>query len=147
MFERYGGFAKISKIVSDFYGRVLDSPIMGPYFEESDMKRLIDHQTKFIASIMGGPASHPQEWLGRIGINSGPIIGSIVGIQKYVYDIFGPGVNLAARMEGLAGPMSIALCEDTHELIKDDFRFSAQGEIEVKGFGNKQLYFLEGEHA
>jgi hypothetical protein len=29
------------------------------------------------------------------------VIGSIVGIQKYVYDIFGPAVNLAARLEQL----------------------------------------------
>ena len=41
----------------------------------------------------------------------GPVIGSIVGVQKYVYDIFGPGVNLAARMEALAGPMEIVVAE------------------------------------
>jgi class 3 adenylate cyclase len=89
--------------------------------------------------------AHPQEWRCRIGINAGPLIGSIVGIQKYVYDIFGPGVNLAARMEALARPMGITLCEDLHELIKNDFMFTERGEEEVKGFGTKKIYTLEGE--
>ena len=63
MFERYGGFTIVSRVVSSFYDRVLDSPIMGPYFNGVDMKRQIDHQTKFIAFLMGGPASFSDEQL------------------------------------------------------------------------------------
>lgn len=66
MFERYGGFTIVSRIVSSFYDRVLDSPIMGPYFTGVDMKRQIDHQTKFIAFLMGGPASFSDEHLRTI---------------------------------------------------------------------------------
>lgn len=66
VFERYGGFAKVSRIVSSFYGRVLDDPILAPYFEHIDMRRLMDHQTKFIASLMGGPASYTDEHLARV---------------------------------------------------------------------------------
>jgi len=90
-------------------------------------------------------AAHPEQWLCRIGINSGPLIGSIVGVQKYVYDIFGPGVNLAARMEAFSEPMHITLCEDTYKLIEDDFICSEKGEFEIKGFGCIRLYDLEGE--
>jgi adenylate cyclase len=90
-------------------------------------------------------SAHTEKWTCRIGINSGQVIGSIVGIQKFVYDIFGPGVNLAARMETHSEPMRITLCEDMYELIKHDFNFSERGEFEIKGFGKKQLYFLEGE--
>ncbi len=36
------------------------------YFANSDMRRLIDHQTKFIASLMGGPASYTDEHLERV---------------------------------------------------------------------------------
>jgi adenylate cyclase len=90
-------------------------------------------------------AAHTEKWLCRIGINTGPVIGSIVGIQKYVYDIFGPGVNLAARLEALSDPMQITLCEDTYDLIRDDFLCSELGEVEIKGFGVKKLYSLESE--
>ena len=56
IYERNGGFAVIGRVVMDFYDRLLDSDVVGPYFDNVDMKRLIDHQTKFVASITGGPA-------------------------------------------------------------------------------------------
>jgi adenylate cyclase len=90
-------------------------------------------------------SAHAEEWVCRIGINSGPVVGSLVGVQKYVYDIFGPGVNMAARMETLSEPMQITISENTYHLLKDDFVCSERGEFEVKGFGTQKLYFLERE--
>ncbi len=66
MFERYGGFATISKVVMAFYDKAVDSDIIGPFFDDIDLKNLIDHQTKFIASVMGGPASYSNEALRRV---------------------------------------------------------------------------------
>lgn len=66
IFIRYGGFASVSRVVSDFYGRVQDSKIMSPYFEGVDMRRQIDHQTKFVASLMGGPASFTNEHIAHV---------------------------------------------------------------------------------
>jgi adenylate cyclase len=90
-------------------------------------------------------AAHTHEWLARFGINTGPVIGSLVGIQRYVYDLFGPGVNLAARMEAVSEPMRITVSQHTYELIEDDFVLSERGEVDVKGFGTQKVYFLEGE--
>jgi hemoglobin len=66
IFERYGGFAKVSRVVASFYDRVLESPVLAPYFASVDMRRQIDHQTKFFASLMGGPASYTGEHLARV---------------------------------------------------------------------------------
>ncbi len=66
IFERYGGFAKVSRIVMSFYDKILDAPLTSPYFTKTDMKRLIDHQTKFIAAMMGGPASYTDDHLERV---------------------------------------------------------------------------------
>lgn len=63
--DRYGGFAFLSRVVMAFYDRVLDSDVLAPYFEDVDMRRLVDHQTKFIAFLMGGPASYTNEHLAR----------------------------------------------------------------------------------
>ena len=71
MFERYGGFASVSRIVSAFYDRVFESPVLAGYFENIDMRRLIDHQTKFISSLMGGPASYSNAQLERVHANLG----------------------------------------------------------------------------
>ena len=65
-FERYGGFITVRKIISAFYDRVLDSESLRRYFGDVEMRTLIDHQTKFVSSVMGGPASYTDEALRRI---------------------------------------------------------------------------------
>lgn len=78
LFHRYGGFANVSKIVMAFYDQVLDSDIVGDYFIDVDMPALVDHQTKFISSLMGGPASYSDEALERIHAK--------LSIQKEAFD-------------------------------------------------------------
>lgn len=85
------------------------------------------------------------QWRCRIGINAGPLVGSMVGVQKFVYDIFGPGVNLAARLEALSAPMQITLDAATARLLQADFKLEEIGESEIKGFGKRMLYRLVGE--
>jgi hemoglobin len=71
IFDRYGGFASVSRVVSGFYERVLDSSVTAPYFASTDMRALIDHQTRFIATVMGGPASYTDDHLQRAHRNLG----------------------------------------------------------------------------
>jgi hemoglobin len=54
LLEHYGGFSKVQIVISDFYESVLDDNLLKDYFVHRDMNQLVDHQTKFIASIMGG---------------------------------------------------------------------------------------------
>ena len=63
IYEKYGGFGAISRVVMDFYDKLLDSDEIGPFFDNVDMKRLIDHQTKFVAHLLGGPADYSDERL------------------------------------------------------------------------------------
>ena len=75
LFERVGGFAQVRLIVSEFYDRILDSEGLRPYFQHIDVRRLVDHQTKFVSALMGGPASFSNEHLSRahhhLGITPG----------------------------------------------------------------------------
>ena len=90
-------------------------------------------------------ASSPHQWTARIGIGCGRVIGSIVGVQKYVYDIFGPAVNMAARLEQVAEGGEIALCSNAYERLRNDFVIADRGEVDLKGFGVQPLYLVEGE--
>jgi class 3 adenylate cyclase len=83
-------------------------------------------------------------WECRIGLGTGPVIGSVVGVQKYVYDIFGASVNLAARCEAQSGAMEITLGETTAQLIEEEFRLEPAGEVTLKGLGPQTLYRLLG---
>ncbi len=131
------------KTIGDAYMAVAGMPEANPEHAANiakvalRMRRYLDRRN----------AALPEPWLCRIGINTGPLIGSIVGINKYVYDIFGPAVNLAARMEQMSEPRQITVCDDTYKLLKDDFMLIDRGEYDIKGFGTKRLYFLESEQA
>jgi hemoglobin len=73
LFDRIGGFAVLSKVVLAFYDKVLDDDLLAGDFDGVDMRRLIDHQTKFMAYVMDGPASYSDDHLrhihGRLGID------------------------------------------------------------------------------
>lgn len=88
--------------------------------------------------------THPVNVQLRIGIHSGKVVGAVVGIKKYIYDVFGSTINTASRMQAHSEPMKINITDSTYELIKDHFRCTARNEIPVKGLGNVKMYFLEG---
>lgn len=71
VFERCGGFQNVRKVVSDFYDKVLESEQLQGYFENIEMARLVDHQTKFIAQIMGGPVSINDDTLRKVHLSLG----------------------------------------------------------------------------
>ncbi len=58
LFEKYGGFSSVYKIVISFYAKIQASPSLAKYFLGVDMKRLIDHQTKFLCVALGGPNTY-----------------------------------------------------------------------------------------
>ena len=66
LFERLGGFSQVSKLVLEFYDRVLSTPSLATYFVGVDMKKQVDHQTKFFSYLMGGPASYSDEHLASV---------------------------------------------------------------------------------
>ncbi len=82
-------------------------------------------------------------WQMRMGVNSGRIVGGIVGIEKYIYDVFGDAINTAARMESYSEPMKINVSNETYQLTSEKFNFHYRGIMDVRGKGNIPMYFLE----
>jgi guanylate cyclase len=78
----------------------------------------------------------------RIGINSGPVIGGVIGHKKFVYDVWGDAVNIASRMEshGVAG--TIQITQTTYELVRDRFVCQRRGWVELKGRGMMETWFV-----
>jgi class 3 adenylate cyclase len=79
------------------------------------------------------------QWKCRVGIATGPVVGSVVGVQKYVYDIFGYAVNLASRLQVFAGQMSIVSHDEMKESLAGEFSLTDLGCHEVRGFGQMRL--------
>ena len=78
----------------------------------------------------------------RIGINTGNLVGGVIGKTKFIYDVWGDTVNVASRMESSGRPMEIHVTEKTHELCKNDFSFGSSVEMEIKGKGMMNTYFI-----
>lgn len=80
----------------------------------------------------------------RIGINSGPVIAGVIGLRKFIYDIWGDAVNIASRMESHGIPGAIQVTETVYDQLSDSFTFERRGEIEIKGRGQMITWFLTG---
>ncbi len=65
LFDKYGGIKTLRHVIMEFYDRVLDSDVIGHFFEDTDMVRLIDHQVKFFTMVLGGPSDFSDERLAR----------------------------------------------------------------------------------
>ena len=81
----------------------------------------------------------------RIGINSGPAIAGVIGKKKFIYDLWGDSVNIAARMESHGVPGEIQTTTATKKLVENQFVFKHRGKIQIKGKGMMDVYLVIGE--
>jgi class 3 adenylate cyclase len=79
----------------------------------------------------------------RTGIHIGPAVAGVIGIKKFIYDVWGDTVNTASRMESHGIPGKIQSTEPVYEILKHKFLFEQRGIIEVKGKEPLMTYFLE----
>ena len=78
----------------------------------------------------------------RIGINSGPVIGGVIGKRKFVYDVWGDAVNVASRMESHGVGGAVQITQTTYELIKEEFVCEPRGTVNVKGKGEMDVWLV-----
>jgi adenylate cyclase len=99
---------------------------------------------EMVQAIENYNTAHGTRLAMRIGMHVGPAVGGVIGVKRFLYDVWGDTVNVASRMEATGEPGAIQVTTQVYEQAGESFRFQARGALEVKGRGQMHTYWLLG---
>ena len=69
-----------------------------------------------------------------IGVHTGPLVaGNLGGVKRMNYTVIGDTVNVAARLEGVAGAGEIIITQSTRDYLGEIFKLKKKRAVKVKG--------------
>lgn len=140
-FDRIGeqfGCERI-KTVGDVYITVSGMPDPSDDYAGS----ICSAAVRFIRYLDQRNASHPIQWLCRVGLASGSVVGSVVGVQKYIYDVFGPAVIHANRLREFAPPMKVVSERSIADKVGGRFETSSLGIVDLGSEREAAVFSVE----
>lgn len=78
----------------------------------------------------------------RIGINTGEMIGGVIGNMRLSYDYWGDTINVAARLQGLAAPDGITVSEAIWQATRNSYPYDPPRVAHLKNLGDSDVYDL-----
>jgi len=130
---KYGGF--IDKFIGDCIMAAWGIPLQT---EEEDAKLAVSCALEIQNAIKNpkrkffrGEASNLK--IG-IGMHTGPLVAGNLGSSRRLdYTVIGDTVNIASRLEGVAGPGEIIITEKTKSYLNNEFKVKSLQPVKVKG--------------
>lgn len=77
-----------------------------------------------------------------VGVNSGPVVGGVVGRQKFLYDLWGDTVAIASRLAAQHG-QAVVVTEPVRDRLVDLHTFEGPIDVEVRGKGMVKTWTLQ----
>jgi adenylate cyclase len=80
----------------------------------------------------------------HVGVGTGPVVAGVIGMKKFIYDLWGDTVNIASRVTSEATAGTILVDAVTYRRVRDDYEFEGPQTLNVKGKGEIPAYRLIG---
>jgi class 3 adenylate cyclase len=80
----------------------------------------------------------------HVGIATGPVIAGVIGVKRFIYDLWGDTVNIASRVTAEAPSGEIYVDKTTYRRLGTRYAFSEPQELMFKGKGKMTVYQLLG---
>jgi len=104
---------------------------------------LVQTGKEFIDLLNERNKTSQQAWHCRIGIHSGEVIAGIIGKTRFIYDVMGDDVNIAARVESAGQTMKVTFTQATKDKLGEHANTVALGKVNLKGKGEMDLFMLD----
>ena len=72
------------------------------------------------------------------------MVAGVIGRKKFIYGLWGQGVNTATHMGSQGQADTIQVTRATNELIRDEFICEPRGMVNVKNRGETETWFVVG---
>jgi len=123
--QRFGGF------VAQYLGDGVLMYFGYPLSHEDDAERAVGAALKLTEAVAGLKVGATLQ--ARVGIATGlVVVGDLVG-SKQMHAIVGKTPNLAARLQAIAEPNTVVICDSTRRLLGSLFELEDLGSRDLKG--------------
>jgi adenylate cyclase len=78
----------------------------------------------------------------HVGIGTGPVVAGVIGMKKFIYDLWGDTVNIASRVTEQAAPSTVLVDATTYRRVRNQYDFEGPQSLHVKGKGEITVYRL-----
>ena len=106
--------------------------------------RMVEFAREVVRIVKRFNAERAMHLAAEIGINTGPVVGGLVGRRKFIYDLWGDTVKLARRIES-DGRTSIRVTRPVYERVRELVAFGPATTVEVRGVGTVELFSVVDE--
>lgn len=131
------------KTIGDGYMAISDFGVCGMQGAMNAVRCALEMREFIRARGVEKEAAGESYWKLKVGLHIGPVAAGVVGRKKFIFDVWGDTVNVAARLESASAPDHITVSGEFVEKVKHIVRGHSRGKVTLKGKGEVEVFDIE----